>query len=243
MDEKGLDISINQINNNKDLVSIKEQTNFLETTLGQTINTALDMGLRALLPNFVEDGIINIKNTILEEGFSEGIKTVINEAVSFGKSITGIFTGKFENVSQMQMAIEKGGIIDSTSNLLDNVLSVVKKKNILPNNIISIIKQGKNLILDNVNKNIESTITNQSKEFEKLSTYSENWKEHFKNKDFENMEKQYKKIEKSLKKLIPLEETIKQAREIENLHNLIKNNGQNFEISDLEKQLAQKLVQ
>lgn len=195
-----------------------------------------------MLPNLLEDGIINVKNTILEEGFREGIKTVINEAVSFGKSVTGIFTGKFENVSQMQMAIEKGGIIDSTSELLDNVLSVIKKKKILPNNVVSLIKQGKNLILENVNENIESTITNQSKEIEKISTYSKNWREHYENRDFEKMEKEYKKLEKSLEKVMPLEETIKQAREIENLHNLIKNNGQNFEISEIEKQLAKKLA-
>lgn len=242
MDEKILDISMEQNKNENDLVSVKEQNNFLQTTLGQAINGALDLGLRAVLPNLLEDGIINVKNTILEEGFREGIKTVINEAVSFGKSVTGIFTGKFENVSQMQMAIEKGGIIDSTSELLDNVLSVIKKKKILPNNVVSLIKQGKNLILDNVNENIESTITNQSKEIEKISTYSKNWKEHYENRDFEKMEKEYKKLEKSLAKVMPLEETIKQAREIENLHNLIKNNGQNFEISEIEKQLAKKLA-
>lgn len=242
MDEKSLDISMEQNKKENDLVSEKEQNNFLQTTLGQAINGALDLGLRAVLPNLLEDGIINVKNTILEEGFREGIKTVINEAVSLGKSVTGIFTGKFENVSQMQMAIEKGGIIDSTSELLDNVLSVIKKKKILPNNVVSLIKQGKNLILDNVNENIESTITNQSKEIEKISTYSKNWKEHYENRDFEKMEKEYKKLEKSLTKVMPLEETIKQAREIENLHNLIKNNGQNFEISEIEKQLAKKLA-
>ena len=56
------------------------------------------------------------------------------------------------------------------------------------------------------------------------------------------MEKVYKKLEESLKKIIPLEQTIKQAREIENLHQLIKNNGQNFDITEIEKNLASKLV-
>ena len=56
------------------------------------------------------------------------------------------------------------------------------------------------------------------------------------------MEKEYKKLEKSLNKVIPLEETIKKAREIENIHNLIKNNGNNFELTQIEKDLAKKLV-
>ena len=56
------------------------------------------------------------------------------------------------------------------------------------------------------------------------------------------MEKVYQKLEKSLKKIIPLEQTLKQAREIENLHQLIKNNGQNFNITEIEKQVAKKLA-
>ena len=48
-----------------------EQINFLETTLGKTINIGLDLGLRALLPNAIEDGVIALKDSILENGFKE----------------------------------------------------------------------------------------------------------------------------------------------------------------------------
>ena len=56
------------------------------------------------------------------------------------------------------------------------------------------------------------------------------------------MKKAYKNIENYLNKTIPLENTIKEARKIENMHNLIKNNGKNFDISPEEKILAEKLV-
>ena len=46
--------------------------------------------------------------------------------------------------------------------------------------------------------------------------------------------------EKSLN-IIPIENTIKTTRYIENLHNLIKNNGKNFDVSDEEIELAKKL--
>ena len=55
------------------------------------------------------------------------------------------------------------------------------------------------------------------------------------------MEIEYKKIEEALKNLVPLENVINQARTIENLHNLIKNNGQNFELSKEQLELAEKL--
>ena len=56
------------------------------------------------------------------------------------------------------------------------------------------------------------------------------------------MESNLKNIEKYLEKITPLENTIKQARKIENIHNLIKNNGKNFNISENEKILAEKLA-
>ena len=43
----------------------KEQNKFLETTLGKTINTAVDIGIRALLPDFIDDQLINLKNKAL----------------------------------------------------------------------------------------------------------------------------------------------------------------------------------
>ena len=55
------------------------------------------------------------------------------------------------------------------------------------------------------------------------------------------MEKSYKKIKNYLEKIIPLENNIKEARKIENIHNLIKNKGDDFVISDLELSIAEKI--
>ena len=56
------------------------------------------------------------------------------------------------------------------------------------------------------------------------------------------MEKVYIKIEKELKEIAPLENIIKKAKEVENLHTLIKNNGQNFNLSNEQLELAQNLT-
>ena len=239
----GLELVLEQnINTSKELVTEKEQNSFLETGIGKAINFAMDVGLRALLPNFIEDGVIEIKDTIFKEGFGEGIKKVIDSGINLGKSIVGVFTGKFENVNQMQIAVEKGGIIDGTSKLLDTVLNKVQKQNLLPKEAVNAIKQGKNIILDNVSKQIENTLTKQVEEVEKLQNYSNKWQEYFEKRDFTNMDKQYKKIESSLNNIVPLEDTIRRAREIENIHNLVKNNGKNFDLSEEQLELAKKLV-
>lgn len=228
-----------EINNNLELE--KNQKNFLETTLGKTINTGIDIGIRAVLPDFIEEQIIDLKDNLIKYGLKEGIKKSINDAINLGKSAIGIVTGNFENISQVQEAIKSGGIIDNVSNLLDDVINKVYKNGVINSTVAKTIKQGKNSILNNVEKNIENTFNKQINYLEYTEKYINNWKKYFNNKDFEGMEKEYKKLEKEISNLIPLEKTINDVRTIENLHILIKNNGQDFNLTQEQLELAEKL--
>lgn len=230
------------LNQNQSILQNDEQKNFLETTLGKTINTGLDIGLRALLPNVIEDQIIDIKDTILKEGFGEGVKKAIDSAIDIGKSALGIITGNFENISQAQTAIKSGGIIDSISGILDFAIDKISKFMSIPKGITNTIKNGKDVILDNISNNIENEFNKQLQGIEKLQKYSNNWKEYFNEKNFDGMQKEYNKIKTELKELMPLENTIKEARTIENLHTLIKNNGKDFNLTQEQKELAKMLA-
>ena len=232
----------NSLYNQNELIKEQDQTSFIETNLGKTINLGLDIGLRALLPDFIEQQIIDIKDTILKEGFGEGVKKIISSAIDFGKSSLGIVTGKFENISQVQAAIKNGGIIDGVSDLVDNVLNKTSKNGKLNNNIANTIRKGKNIILDSITNKIEDEFTFQLDALEKLEKYSNNWRNYYKNRDFEGMEREFNKIKEKLKILIPIENTLKEARSIENLHTLIKNNGQDFNLTQEQLQLAELLT-
>ena len=228
-----------EINNN--IKNELEQKNFLETTLGKTINTGIDIGIRALLPDYIEEQVIDLKDNLIKYGLKDGIKKSIDDALNVGKSAIGIVTGNFENISQVQEAIKSGGIIDNVSNLLDDVINKVYKKGLINSTVAKTIKQGKNSILNNVEKNIENTFKKQINSIEYIEKYINNWKKCFNNKDFEGMEKEYKKIKIDFNNLIPIEKTISDVRTIENLHNLIKNNGQDFNLTQEQIELAEKL--
>ena len=194
----------NKLNNENNIENTleKEQKNFLETTLGKIINTGLDIGIRALLPDFIDEQIINIKDNLLNYGLKDGITKTIEDAIDIGKSAIGIFTGNFESISQMQNAIETGGLIDGISSLLDTVVDKVNKKGIINYNIANTIKQGKDIILNSVEHNIEEKFKEQNIEVENIEKYMNNWKENFKDKNFGKMEKEYNKIEKYFVKYI-----------------------------------------
>ena len=215
------------------------QNNFFETTFGKVLNTALDIGLKAVLPDLIEDEIINIKDSILENGFSEGIKEVINTAINTGKSAIGIVTGDFENISQIEMAVKKGGLLDKTSELIDFALNIANQKNLISKDITSVIKTGKNTIINTMEDKIEKTLTTQIKAIENIEKYCDIWKDAFNNQDITKMENAIKNIDKNLGKIVPLESVLNNAKTIENLHNIIKNTG-SFEISEETMQLAQR---
>ncbi len=232
----------NELNNNLDYNFSKEkQNNFLETTLGKTINTALNVGLRYLLPNIIEDQVIEIKDTIIKDGFKEGLNKTVEAAIDLGKSAMGLVTGKFDNVTQMQTAIEKGGLIDTISNCIDFGLKVGKHAGIVPKEVEGIIKSGKNILMNNIESNIESTLTTQLKGIEKVNKYIENWNTYYKEQNFSKMELEYDKIREKLKDLVPIEETLKKAHQVENLHKLIRSKGRDFNLSQEEIELAKKL--
>lgn len=225
----------------KNEVTVENQNKFLQTTLGKTINTAIDIGLRGIMPDMIENQIIDIKNILLTCGLKEGINRAIKSAIDFGKSALGIVTGKFENLSQVHTAVKKGGIIDSISDVLDNVVSSASKNQLINKGTARFIKKGKNAILDTVSANIEEKFLEDVNSLEKVSKYISNWKNCYNLKDMEGMEREYNKLKKQLTTVIALEGTISEAKKIENLHNLIKNKGKNYELSDEERKLIEIL--
>ena len=229
------------LSNDLELKNNNQQNNFLNTTLGKAIDNGIDIGLRCLLPDYLEDGIIELKDNLFEFGLKDGISKTIESVIDTGKNIIGLFTGDFENISQIKTAIRRGGIIDSISNLLDDVFDKVRDSKKIDKNIMNLIENGKDSILNNIENNIEDTLNKQIENIEVLENHIKDWKESYNNKDFNSMEKEYKKIKNELKDLIPIQNTLNDANKIEILHNLIKNNNGNFNLSKEEIELANKI--
>lgn len=237
-----MNIEIKENLNDKNIELEKEQTSFLESTIGKVINIGLDAGIKYLLPDLIEDEVINVKDTIMENGLKEGINTAIDSALNLGKSFLGIITGKFENVNQIQKAVENGGIIDSLSGIFDNALNKINEKGKINENIINVIKEGKNIILDNISANIEDKLEQENNKLNKFENNINDWKEAFNNQDFNKMEEKMKTIKEGLNQIIPIENIIKEARLIESIHNKIEANNKNFNISELEMEAAKALA-
>lgn len=218
-----------------------QQKIFLESKLGQVINQGINIGLKYVLPDVIENEIIEIKDTLIKNGLSEGVKKAIDSAINLGKSVLGIITGNFENIGQVQNAIKKGGIIDSVGEIIDKVVTTSVDKGVISTSIGRTIQRGKNTILNTVSNHIENEFQSQLNNIEKLEKYENNWKQYYKDRNFDEMQREYEKIQEKLKEITPIENTIKEARVISNIHQLIQNNGKNFDLSEEALELAKQI--
>ena len=239
--ENGIELVKNGLDIANEMDLLNDQKNFLDTSIGKAVNVGLDIGIRALLPNAVEEGVIAVKDAIMENGFKEGIKQSIEDVVEITKNAGKVLTGNFENIEQVQMAVKSGGLIDMFSGALDLALKFANQMGSLDKTTYQMLKVGKNTILNTISSKIDDELTNQLKYVQKLDNYSSKWKEAYEVQDFASMEKAYNNMENYLDKTMPFERTLQEARNIENLHNLIKNNGKNFDLSENEIELAKRL--
>ena len=237
--------------NNLDLDTRKEivnnlvsdiQNNCLKTEFGKAVNAGLDFGLRAILPEEIGEKIINIKNNIYNFGFKEGLDKSVNETTILGKSSIGLINKNFENISQVESVIKNGGGMDKISDLLDKGIDNSQKINTIDENTTQKIKNEKNIILENIEQNLEKSLKNQKKNIEKFENYVSNWKDAFKNQNYNTMKREYNKMVKFKDKLMINESILNDFKMIENIQNLLKNNGNNFDLSEEEIELANKLV-
>lgn len=231
-----------ELNKKHNLNLEEEQNNFLKTNLGKIVDTGLEIGIKALLPDYLEQDVIEIKDDLFDEGFSEAFNTTVDKVINLGKNVVGLITGNIENISQAEEILKEGGLIDGVSDLIDTALNQGVKHGIISKGISTIIKTGKDSLLNTIETNIDDNFDTQIEKVEKLDKYIKRWQKYYEKQDFKNMEYQYEKIIESMEDVLPLEEIMIKARQLENIHNLIKNNGKNFNLSEGELELANKLI-
>lgn len=228
----------NKLINNEELKNIQE--GFLQSKIGQIVNSAIDFRLKEILPDFVEDEVIEVKDALFTGGLKEGIDTAIENAINLGKNIVGIFNENFKDIDQVEKSLEKGEIIEGISDSIDFIVNKLEKSNIISTNISELIKNGKNLILGNVDSNIQNEFNSELKSLKKIEKYIKNWEKYYSEKNIEGLNTEFNKIKKQLKNIIPLENIINNVRKIENINQLIKNSDE-FNFDEVYLNIAEKI--
>lgn len=216
---KSLEESLN-LNENK---FYQMTSNTVETAYNMT-NKIFDGIIRGILPDSIEDNVINIKDALELNKLAQKVATV-TETIFYKK-------GNFNDIIN-SLEIEK-----RTETIIKNVNELFNLKG----TDISKIENSKDKINDKLKKELTDAVNKYVKSLNKNQEYMETWKHHYENKDIKNMEKEYKKIEKNMEKLLPIEKEINKIRKIENITTLIKEKGGDFNLTKEELELVNKLI-
>ena len=224
-----------------DIIENLQKTNDKAQGLYTIANTGLEIGLKAILPDFIEDDILDIKDKFVQEGFSKGIQEIINKGEDIGKSIQGIFTGKFETVEQIKRLVQTDGILDGASDIIDKVLKSLVNKKKISKSTYNLIKTGKKEILNSLENELEGYYKLNEYSLENLSELCQEWKESYKREDYSEMEKNMKKIKQKLNKNLTIETIINEARNLEKIQKYIEEKGSLENLTENEKILLEKI--
>ncbi len=224
-----------------DIIENLQKTNDKAQGLYTIANAGLEIGLKAILPDFIEDDILDIKDKFVQEGFSKGIQEIINKGEDIGKSIQGIFTGKFETVEQIKRLVQTDGILDGASDIIDKVLKSLVNKKKISKSTYNLIKTGKKEILNSLENELEGYYKINEYSLENLSELCQEWKESYKREDYSEMEKNMKKIKQKLNKNLTIETIINEARNLEKIQKYIEEKGSLENLTENEKILLEKI--
>lgn len=234
--ETGLEIENNVNVDERDVEIGKSQNNFLKDIFLGSINFAVDTGIRAVLPNLIEDQVIDIKNSIIKNGFKEGMKTLVEKVKEFGSSFLGIKKGNFNNLEEMDIAIKNGGILKSISKGLNYGIDAARKKGIITKDMSKVIKSLKTTTINTISNNIKNKMLEEVKKIERIEKHQELWYKAFGNKDISNMKKEIKKINSLKSEIVKFEKIINNIEKMNNIQKIIGENN-NFEYEGLDELL------
>lgn len=216
------------------------QNNFLKSDIVEIANNVLDVSLKALLPDYMENEVINVKNAFMFEGVQEGINSAVENAINVGKKLLGLENSDFRTIGQAKETLEKGNLIKNISNNINSTINKISDSGNISNDTIETLNNNKEKITNNIKNNINDEFVNQGKSIEKIEKYINKWEEAYINKDLEGLNKQYKKIEKEFNKVLPLENIINNVHKIQNINELIKN-SENFDFNLIYLDLAKNI--
>lgn len=234
----GLDLNENV--HNKNNINLKiENGNKFEKGISKIINVAVDLGIKAALPDLIEDQVIEIKNILLKNGIKEGIKEISKKVKDTIDTIIG--KNNKVKITDLRSLTKRNGIIDCFSKIVNLAIDTSVKNKMISKEIGSIIKSGKTAMISNFSNRLEKNMMKEIKTIENFKEAINKWEDALDRKDIEELKKQYQIISKNYNDMDNDLKDIIDIDKIEYINKYINKNG-NFEMNNDEFELLKKIA-
>lgn len=222
-----------------------EQKEFLDTTIGKIVDAGLDFAISTFVPDLIEKPVSNLKDKLLSWDFNKEKETISSGALEKTKKSeenSGKEVDIGNVVANLKDFLKEEKTINSFSKIIDAAIKELVDKDKISSNVSKMVKEGKNAVVEKIKEKIDHELDGQIVYVEELKEQTEKWKNYYQEKDIKNMKSVSKKIDSLMKDIMPIDTILTEAKQIQNLQQLIKNNNNQFDLSSTQLELAKMLA-
>ena len=222
-----------------------EQKEFLDTTIGKIVDAGLDFAISTFVPDLIEKPVSNLKDKLLSWDFNKEKETISSGALEQTKKLeenSGKEVDIGNVVANLKDFLKEEKTINSFSKIIDAAIKELVDKDKISSNVSKMLKEGKNAVVEKIKEKIDHELDGQIVYVEELKEQTEKWKNYYQEKDIKNMKAVSKKIDSLMEDIMPIDTILTEAKQIQNLQQLIENNNNQFDLSSTQLELAKMLA-
>ena len=222
-----------------------EQKEFLDTTIGKIVDAGLDFAISTFVPDLIEKPVSKLKDKLLSWDFNKEKETISSGALEQTKKSeenSGKEVDIGNVVANLKDFLKEEKTINSFSKIIDAAIKELVDKDKISSNVSKMVKEGKNAVVEKIKEKIDHELDGQIVYVEELKEQTEKWKNYYQEKDIKNMKAVSKKIDSLMEDIMPIDTILTEAKQIQNLQQLIENNNNQFDLSSTQLELAKMLA-
>ncbi len=226
-----IELNLNDMKN----IDVGEQAKNIVSNISEAFSNAMQKGAETFkLPDNISD---KVKEAFQKIDFKEIGNSTALQALKTGMKNLGINSSTFNSLKDIFEAIKSGDIKKGLSSGLNVAISALK----IPSVAKTILKNGKNLILDTTFEDeLKSIMKKQQNTISRINKKCIQMEEAFKSNDTKALDKTYKSLKSDVEKVMPIQNVINKGTSMLNRYELYKNKGYTS-LTDEEIELCNKI--
>ncbi len=217
-------------------ITLEEQAGNILNNISDAFSNAVKKGAEKI--NFPDNLGEKVKEGLEKIDLKEIGSSVAENALKAGMKSLGIKTGTFNSIKNIFDAVKEGDLKNGLSSGLNIVISALK----IPTTAKTLLKNGKNLILDQFFEDeLKTIMTKQKNTISRINKKCIQMEEAFKTNDTKTLDRVAKTLKSDLKKVMPIQEVITKGNTVLNKYQLYKNKD-TIGLTKTEEELCEKLA-
>lgn len=223
------------LNNEKEITLTNQAGNIL-SNISNAFSNAVKKGSELI--NFPDNLGEKVKEGLEKIDLKEIGSSAVESALKSGMTSLGMKASTFNSLKSVFDAVKEGDLKKGLTSGLNVVIGALK----VPTSAKTLLRNGKNLILDQVFEDeLKTVMTKQKNTISRIDKKCTQMEEAFKTDDVKTLDKVARTLKTDLEKVMPIQEVINKGNSVLNKYQLYKNKG-STELTQIEQELCKKLA-